>query len=204
MSSGFDGAAPRALAYSGLVADPRPLAWAAQGLIAAQTVAQLVLAAKGGTRSAFFVQSTPLSVLLFLATIVVFVCWFRRCRRNAEHFAPGTHRHSAGFAVGGWFIPVVWLWLPRRVALDIWRAGSPVGGVWLINLWWAAWLAKNLGGAIATRFEAHPNGYASYDVVVGVVAAVLAILVVRQITAGQDAKVRSDLAGLSFAPTVAG
>ncbi|GGV48205.1 hypothetical protein GCM10010495_77440 [Kitasatospora herbaricolor] len=192
---------PRALAYSGPVADPRRLALAAQVLIAVQTAAQLTVAVAGGTRSKFFAQFVPISMPLFLATIIVFLCWFRRCRLNAELFAPGTHKYSAGLAVGAWFIPGAMWWIPRRVALDIWRANSPTGGAWLINAWWVAWLAKTVGGAVAVRLGARPYGYSLYDEVVGVVAAALAILVIQQVTARQDAKVRVDLKSLPFTQT---
>lgn len=146
------------MAYSGPVADPRRLALAAQVLIAVQTAAQLALAAAGGTGSKLFAQFAPLSLLLFAATVVAFLCWFRRCRLNAERFAPGTHRYSAGFAVGAWFIPVAMWWIPRRMALDVWRANPPAGGAWVVDAWWAAWLAKTVGGAIAVRFVGALSG----------------------------------------------
>lgn len=170
-------------------------------LIVAQTVAQFGLAMTGGSRSKLFAQTAPISMLLIFATIVVFLCWFRRCRLNAEIFAPGTHKYSTGFAVGGWFIPVAMWWIPRRIALDVWRANGSVGGAWMINAWWVAWLAKTLSGGIAAGFQSHPNGYSLYKMVVGVVAAGLAIVVIRQVTAGQDGKARADLAVLPFAPT---
>ena len=169
----------------GPVADPRPLARATVVLIAAQAVTQLGIALAGGTRSTLFARTVPVSMALFLATTIVFLCWFRRCRLNAEVFAPGSHRYAQGFAVGAWFIPVAMWWIPRRVALDIRRASRPDGSTWLINAWWAAWLAKTVGGALTARFAAHADGYALRDALIGLLAAVLAILVVRQITADQ-------------------
>ncbi|GJF32473.1 hypothetical protein KNE206_51730 [Kitasatospora sp. NE20-6] len=192
------GPLPRALAYSGPVADPRRPALAAQVLIAVQTAVQLAGAVTVGTGSKLFAQFVPISMPLFVATVVVFLFWFRRCRLNAEHFAPGTHRYSAGLAVGAWFIPVAMWWIPRRMALDVLRANSPAGGAWVINAWWAAWLAKTVGGAIAVQLGSGPYGYSPYDAAVNVVAAVLAILVIRQVTAGQDAAVRADLAAMPF------
>ncbi|WP_228034043.1 DUF4328 domain-containing protein [Streptomyces spongiae] len=158
-------------------ADPRPLAVAAQALIAAQTVAQSVSSARYAS----------VSVALFVAAVVVFLCWFRRCRLNAEVFAPGTHRYAPGFAVGGWFIPVAMWWIPRRTALDIWRASGPAGGEWLINAWWVAWLAKAVGTATAHQFASRPGGSFLYDQVTGVVVGVLAILVIGRVTARQHA-----------------
>lgn len=192
------------MAYSGPVADPRPLALAAQILIVVQTAAQLGLALTGGSGSELFARTAPVSMLLFVATTVVFLCWFRRCRLNAELFAPRTHKYTTGFAVGAWFIPVAMWWIPRRIALDVWRVTGPAGGTWLINAWWMAWLAKTLVAAIALQFQSHPTGYSLYDQTAGIIAAALAVVVIRQVTARQDAKARADLAALPFAlkPTV--
>ncbi len=187
---------PRTLPDGWPAAAPRRLALAAQVLIAVQTAAQLAVAVVGGTRSTFFAQFAPISMALFLAALIVFLCWFRRCRLNAELFAPGTHKHGAGFAVGAWFIPVAMWWIPRRIALDIWRANSPAGGSWLINAWWVAWLAKTVGGAVAVQLGARPYGSSLYDDVAGVAAAFLAILVIQQMTSRQDARVRADLESL--------
>jgi uncharacterized protein DUF4328 len=182
------------LPYGRPVADPRPLARAAQVLIAAQTVAQLALAVAGGARSTTFARFAPISMVLFLAATVIFLNWFRRCRLNAELLAPGTQKYSAGFAVGSWFIPLAMWWIPRRIALDIRRAASPVGGAWLIEAWWVAWLAKTVGGGVAAQLGEKTYGYSLYDDVVGVVAALLAILMIQQVTAGQNAQAHADLA----------
>jgi hypothetical protein len=200
-ASGRDELRPRASVHGRLLADPGPPARAAQVLIAVQTAAQLALAVVGGTRSPVFARFALISTVLLLATVVMFLNWFHRCRLNAEVFAPGTHRYSAGFAVGAWFIPVAMWWIPRRIALDIRRAGSPVGGAWLIEAWWVAWLAKTVGGAVAAQLGARPYGYSLYDDVVGVVAAVLAVLMIQQVTAGQDAKVRAGEESLPAAPS---
>lgn len=177
----------------GALVDPRGLALAAQVLIAVETVVQLGVAVTGGPRAGFFARFAPLYTVLFVATVMVFLSWFRRCRLNAELFAPGTHKYAPGFAVGAWFIPVAMWWIPRRIALDIRWAGSPVGAAWLIDAWWVAWLAKTVGGAVAAQLGSRPYGYSIYDDVVGVVAAALAIWMVRQITAEQDAKARAGL-----------
>jgi len=174
----------------GSAADPGTLAIAAQVLIAAQAAVQLLVGAVGGATSPLFRQYGVVPLLLLVATAVVFLRWFRRIRLNAEAVAPGTHKYTPGFAVGGWFIPLAMWWIPRRVALDIWRASGPADGAWLIEAWWAAWLAKTLGAAVVSRFQPHPDGFSVYDQVAGVAAAVLAILVIRMVTARQDMRAR--------------
>ncbi|MEV6107828.1 DUF4328 domain-containing protein [Streptomyces sp. NPDC051940] len=82
-------------------------------------------------------------VLSFLATIVVWIVWFHRVRCNAETFAPGRLRMGTGMAVGGWFIPVAWWWIPKQIANDVQRASAPVPpgpGSGALNGWWWSWV----------------------------------------------------------------
>lgn len=195
---GADESRPRAVVHGGPVAAPHRLALAAQVLIAAHTALQFATALAGGTRSKFFALTVPLSVPLFVATVVVFLCWFRRCRLNAEVFAPGTHKYSPGFAVGAWFVPVAMLWIPRRITLDIWRATSPADGTWLVNAWWTTWLGGDIVSALAARPGTHLTGLSPYGQALTVAATGLAILMIRRLTTRQDARIRADLAALPF------
>ncbi|MFJ9345820.1 DUF4328 domain-containing protein [Streptomyces sp. NPDC101237] len=129
-----------------------------------------------------------------VACVVVYLCWFNRVRANAEIFDPAAQSRAPGWAVGGWFVPVVSLWFPRRITLDIWRAGGPRGTPpphLLVNVWWTAWLATLLVGRLAqTAYDAAEDaalvraatGEMLIRDVVDIVAAVLAILVVLRLT----------------------
>ncbi len=177
------------LAATGPAVDPRRLAVAAQVVIVLQTVASLVLAADGGTHSKLF---APLSMPPTVAAVVVFLCWFRRCRLNAERLAPGAVAHSPGFAVGVWFVPVAMWYFPRRIMMDVWRVSAPTSGGWVVHAWWVAWLAKTVGGLVVPRLLSEPlNGFTLYNDVVGVVAAGLAVLMIQQVTAGQYARLQA-------------
>ncbi|EPH45263.1 DUF4328 domain-containing protein [Streptomyces aurantiacus] len=162
--------------------------------------------------------SGVLQAVGMLATAVVFICWFRRVRVNAEVFAPDGHTKARGWAVGGWFVPVVNLWFPRRIAADIWDAsapatpdaplaGPPQPAGWevqpkrtLLNAWWTLWLCTGIFGQIASRQYANaeePEAIKRAVVslmasdVLNIAAAVVAILFVRRLTAMQDAKART-------------
>ncbi|MEV7026571.1 DUF4328 domain-containing protein [Kitasatospora sp. NPDC093558] len=172
----------------GRIVDPGRLAVTLQVLVAVETVVQLGVGLAGGSRSSAFPALVPVLLPLIVATAVVFVRWFHRVRVNAGVFAPEAHRHSAGFAIGGWFIPFAMWWIPRKVALDTWRASGPAGGTWVVNAWWAAWLAKTVGSAIVSRVGHYPGGYSPFDQVTVVVLGVLAILFVRQLTERQKAQ----------------
>ncbi|MGQ4718579.1 DUF4328 domain-containing protein [Streptomyces anulatus] len=144
--------------------------------------------------------------VFYLATGIVYVCWLYRLRDNAEVFAPGTHRHGRSWTGWGWIVPVVNLWFPRRITLDIWEASHPAGphapdrpGHGLINLWWGFWLAQGFislaGGAVYDTAESiGPTnvalGLLMASDLLDIVCAVLAVRLVRTLTHMQHVRVR--------------
>ncbi|MFE1228058.1 DUF4328 domain-containing protein [Streptomyces sp. NPDC058745] len=112
---------------------------------------------------------------------------------------------TRGWAIGSWFIPLVHLFLPFRICLQIWMASAPLGpgatprrvSTVLPTVWWALWAGSGLAYAVADQMfkraedpEAWRNSLA-----VGILAdalmaaaAVLAILFVRKLTAMQHAR----------------
>lgn len=155
---------------------------------------------------------TILQMLSMLVTAVLWVIWFRRMRLNAEVFAPGTHRFGSGWAVGAWITPVVNLWFPKQMANDIYRASSPAGPQsapkGLLNAWWTVWLASMVVGGIGTSMYQSANSKIHASVgsdpgdaldtlssslavsglseLLSAAAAVLALLVVRQLSGMQE------------------
>ncbi|WP_312018698.1 DUF4328 domain-containing protein [Streptomyces sp. I05A-00742] len=140
-----------------------------------------------------------------LATAVVFIIWFRRVRINAEVFRPDGHRMRRGWAVWGWIVPVVNVWFPKRIANDIWSASlphEPDGSPrrvprTLMNWWWglliAAFTLGRTGGRMYSRAETLEEVRRAVEVLfvadaVDIVAAVVAMLFVRRLTALQDEK----------------
>ncbi|MFD7903966.1 DUF4328 domain-containing protein [Kitasatospora sp. NPDC059747] len=162
-----------------------------QALLALFAVAQVMSNLNTETGSRVFPAAILFEMPLFLATVVAFLCWLRRCRLNAETFAPGTHKYSVGAAVGASLVPVLNTWAPRRVMLDLWRANGSTGATWVINAWWVTWLAKMIG--ISAYVVADPNGNLNNPVVmfINVAAAALTIVMVEQITAAQRAKIKA-------------
>ncbi|WP_369270250.1 DUF4328 domain-containing protein [Streptomyces sp. R11] len=84
-------------------------------------------------------------VFVYLPVAIVFVVWFFRMRRNTGLLAPDRFRNGPGWAIGAWLIPLVNLWMPYRVAFDMWGAATPLPAegerhrarTWPVNLWWA-------------------------------------------------------------------
>ncbi|WP_374776963.1 DUF4328 domain-containing protein [Streptomyces sp. NBC_01310] len=140
-----------------------------------------------------------------IVTGIVFIVWFHRVRTNAEVFAPGTDKLSLGWAIGAWFIPLANLWLPYRIAVTTWGSSTPLGAdgghrrfpLTLVNLWWGVFVLSRLlgwyGGMSYSRAQS-PDAVrdAATTMLVGdvldIVAAILAVLFVRRLTAMQHAR----------------
>jgi Domain of unknown function (DUF4328) len=152
-------------------------------------------------------QETAIALLQILALIfggVFFIRWFLDAYRNVNPLG-GSRDFTEKWAGWAWFVPFLNLWRPKQIANDIWRASDPEHAneiprddapVWgVVTLWWAFWLAANFGSQIAARIafsgdsaESLRNATAAYLVgdSIDIVAAVLAIVVIRRITARQE------------------
>lgn len=116
---------------------------------------------------------------IVVATTVVFIVWTWRSAKNNELLGRVQPRHTTGWAIGGWFIPIGNLWIPVQIVQDLWRGSDPDAqqrrGSALVGWWWGFFLA----GRVLT--------FTPVGVLCSVPAAVLAILVVRQVTDRQEA-----------------
>lgn len=94
---------------------------------------------------AFADNAYGLALVGFVGTAVVAMVWFSRARANVELF--GLHRPglTAGWAVGGWFCPVVNAWFPATIANDIWKGSDSRGRRERLPLILAWWLLFQLG-----------------------------------------------------------
>ncbi|WP_026248254.1 DUF4328 domain-containing protein [Streptomyces sp. LaPpAH-108] len=145
-------------------------------------------------------------VLTLIAAMVVYLCWLYRVRVNAEVFDQSGHSLKRGWAIGAWFCPIVNLWFPRRIVLDIWNTSAPQGrpaGHRLIDLWWALWLVSLFADQATTRFDGGTDAVWEARVMLfadltDLVAAVLAALVVLRLTRMQDQKAT----GVPFTPVL--
>lgn len=138
--------------------------------------------------------------LLTLVTIGVFITWVYNARINAESLNPEIqHRHSRVWVWLGWLVPVVNLWYPKQVAEDIWRTVGPPSRT--ISKWWTAYLLMWIFDFAYVRF--YVNGrltmdsfliaatFSTISAAVGILAAVLAVRIVRQISDFQSTPVPS-------------
>ncbi|MFF3017730.1 DUF4328 domain-containing protein [Streptomyces sp. NPDC057939] len=142
---------------------------------------------------------------LRLATIVVFLVWFHRVRCNGQVFRPDGFTQSTGWAIGGWFVPLANLYFPYRTARETWEASTrsaPDGSyrstsIAPVTAWWIVFVAGLLIDRVFAsqyRNAETPEELRVVSAIGGVsdltniVAAVLALLFVRKLTAMQHAK----------------
>jgi hypothetical protein len=161
-----------------------------------------------------------LEFLALLAGGILFIRWFHAAYRNVTSLAPAEVRFKPGWAIGAWFVPFLCLWRPKQIADEIWhvaelqpaladdRASSP-GTTTLMTLWWATWIIGTFLGNFSGRLLFGDNTLADIrnhdklDIAAGcldIVAAVLAILVVRRITARLAGTTAPPEAALGTAP----
>lgn len=136
----------------------------------------------------------------YLAAGVLFICWLNQLARSDRITRPEL-RWSEGWAIGSWFTPVINLWVPAVIVNDVRRAGNrrrnepEDAGSPLMRWWWAAFLAAGFTWGLTTVLDPFEDEDASwsdyisyYEAMSGaalldLVGAVLAILVVRRVTA---------------------
>lgn len=155
----------------------------------------------------------------YLVCIVAFLAWYGRAYRNLRRLGVHELRWGQGWAIAYWFIPIANLFRPKQVVNDIWRASDPdlpAGNWWdrrvpaLIHLWWGAWLISTFleriffrqsaqAGDSPADFVSLSQTYVAWDLI-DIIPALLAVLVVRSITARQEERRRRFESGELVAP----
>ncbi|TMR88424.1 DUF4328 domain-containing protein [Nonomuraea basaltis] len=160
-----------------------------------------------------FGLSGILEVVTYVVAIAAFLVWLFRVRANAEILSPDGHRRAMPWLIFGWVVPIISFWFPKQIVDDVYDASAPTPSPpkGLLHAWWAAWLIGSWTSNVGARMlndaeELEPlAGAARFDVVsIGLllVAAVLAIFVIRKITDAQEE--HRSAAAADAAPAVPG
>ncbi len=141
---------------------------------------------------------------LYFAAGVAFLSWFHRAYTNLAHF--GYERaHGTGWAIGAWFVPIISLYRPYQMACEIWRASDPeppaeldiLSKPPLLRAWWTLWIIGLVVGQIAFRLSLQASTVDALRTsttiqivadVLDLLAAPVAIMVVRELTRRQEAR----------------
>ena len=145
-----------------------------------------------------------LVVVVQIPAIVLFLMWVHRASRNLPALGAHGQRFSPAWAVGWWFVPIMFLFRPYQVMMEIWRGSdATMPQAWqdgpitaLLPWWWILWIASAVAAVLSIfngefLSEAYAPTAASlqWELLSGaltICAGVLAILVVRRITSRQD------------------
>jgi hypothetical protein len=131
-----------------------------------------------------------------------FMLWLFRARASVEAWGIQGLGWGSGWAIGGWFIPFANLIIPRLVVDATWTgSGAPLGTTTmarrsstLIAGWWWTFIGANVlglfGSAVITPVDGMDvfAGFTAILAVLDIVAAALAIVLVRRITRQQVAR----------------
>jgi hypothetical protein len=148
-----------------------------------------------GDYSGADIASTTLGAARLLV-LVVFIVWLYLARDNFDRRADNNVNWRKGWTIGGWFIPLANIVIPNRVVSEIYARSSP-DRTWtstrLVNAWWIALLVSFFTYTETTTrsggvTEVHtPAFIAAVTGGVGILAAVLAAVIVRRVSTWQDA-----------------
>jgi hypothetical protein len=169
--------------------------------------------------------------LFLMVCAGIFIAWFFQAYKNLRRLGVTNLRYGNGWAIGGWFVPILAMWRPKQIANDVWRGsepGSEVSSGWkavpvpsFLHWWWGLFLAQGIllyFGQQTTR-----NGYHSLrslggltdgfshiktgttaDIIGGLLALagiMLAIHVVNRITAREE-QLRAAVPAPAYYPPV--
>lgn len=134
--------------------------------------------------------------LLHLATYlvagVIFLLWFHAAYRNLAARQPT--KHTTGWALGSWFIPVLALWRPATITEELLGPRPPLGMRLLPWGWWILWVLSMFVWSLTIwMVPADFDGFVALDrwaatgQAAHIVAGVLTIVLVRHITGLDDA-----------------
>lgn len=147
--------------------------------------------------------------ILFVITAILFCMWIHRAHRNLPSLGVSGLKYSPRWAVGGFFVPILNLFRPIQVTTEIWKASDPTTDVsdsaaWqrapttaLIPSWWVLYLISAFLGNILLRISLQAEtpselltaSWLTFAMdFVDIPAAILAILVVRNIDLRQGEK----------------
>ncbi len=120
--------------------------------------------------------ASQLAGAVMIGVYVVFLMWFF----NAATGAQALHipsRRSPGWAIGGWFIPIVNLWFPYQSAKGLLPPGDP--GLTLVKRWWAWWIATQIMGFVVIGTAFGPRWLVAVGTTVAVGVATVAAWAAR-------------------------
>ena len=143
-----------------------------------------------------------------IITAITFLTWIHRASRNLQALGNEAQQHSPAMAVNWWFIPFANLLMPYKVMKELWASSAPQSPAIrqnqrtkgtmspLIGPWWGTWICSGLvlSAAAITARDDTLQAVRTFNTMnitgdtIGLLATVLAILIVQKITSNQEEK----------------
>ena len=153
-----------------------------------------------------------LQILLLVIAGIVWLGWFRTAYRNLPALGAREPRFKPGWALGAWFVPFLNLVRPKQMTDDLWRSSDPTlppqaEPLWraksvhpVVHWWWGFWLLSWFAGRFGASADSESPTIDDAQMTAllttvsdaaSVVAGILAIQIVRAVTARQEARAAS-------------
>jgi hypothetical protein len=162
-----------------------------------------------------------LEVCAFFFTAVFFISWTYRAYQNAAALGAQERRFGAGWAIGGWFVPILSLWRPKQIVDDIWRMSDPNDPPvvlrhawrersvpWVLSVWWGLFIVGSfvdrLGASQADPYSVEADRVSTSWALVGSILSVAGAAVAIRIVGGLTTRQRERAAAIEALPVGAG
>jgi len=101
--------------------------------------------------------STIFEILIGIPLAIILIIWAWRAAGNLEAWGK-RGRWSRGWAIGGWFCPIMFFFVPYQVISDAWKnalnfsSGQQRNNLWLAGfvVWWIGYALNVIGSMIGT------------------------------------------------------
>jgi len=96
----------------------------------------------------------------YVVAAIGYCVWLYQVSENCQGLRAGRMRFSPGWAVGWYFVPIMSLFRPFQVMVEIWKVSADPrnwreqGMPWLVGVWWFLFVASSLV-MTAVGFGAH-------------------------------------------------
>jgi len=143
-----------------------------------------------------------------VATGILFLMWIYRSHRNLPALGARYLKYTPGWAVGGFFVPLLNLIRPFQVMREIWKASDPKveitnGSSWesapsspLVGWWWGLFLISGFVGFIGVGMMQEESinelytgtWFILYSDVIDIISALVTIYLIKTIDQRQEEK----------------
>ncbi|AUX70364.1 hypothetical protein CHX26_13440 [Porphyrobacter sp. HT-58-2] len=137
-----------------------------------------------------------INFVIYIGAVIAVAMWIHRGHRNLHEAGIPDLKFSPGWAVGWYFVPIAFLFMPFQAMRELWTvshnssdsfSASAPGN---LGMWWAFWIIGNILGNVS--FRTSDMGDGSVGLITGlgssvctIVAAWLLMKIMQEITAAQ-------------------